>query len=199
MPETHAGTIRCRDRGRLGRLDPAACAGVSFSHRDELAWVRPPTTTGGRVSAARGRDCHDVIRPTWSGSGVHRRRRAAASRAEAAVDSSAVLERDLAAGPVSAGSAEHESLAPALGSYFFIGIVLTTALPVDQREADRCGTCRPVSTPVRPGRSSHTVRRAPFLVSTIRHRGDITGELGSDRQWLFGCDVCRTMCPWNRR
>jgi len=35
---------------------------------------------------------------------------------------------------------------------------------------------------------------------TIEHRGDIAGELADQiGEWLFGCDVCQEVCPWNRK
>ncbi|MBP8976757.1 MAG: tRNA epoxyqueuosine(34) reductase QueG, partial [Bacteroidetes bacterium] len=34
---------------------------------------------------------------------------------------------------------------------------------------------------------------------TIEHRGKISEELGAKFQnWIFGCDVCQNVCPWNR-
>ena len=35
---------------------------------------------------------------------------------------------------------------------------------------------------------------------TIEHRGEIEAELGSRMgEWQFGCDLCQTACPWNRK
>jgi epoxyqueuosine reductase len=35
---------------------------------------------------------------------------------------------------------------------------------------------------------------------TIEHRGAVHADMRSDvGDWLFGCDICQEVCPWNRR
>ncbi|HEV8305191.1 MAG TPA: tRNA epoxyqueuosine(34) reductase QueG [Gemmatimonadales bacterium] len=92
---------------------------------------------------------------------------------------------------------------PEIGSFTFIGVVLTDAdlapdLPFD---ADRCGTCRrcldacPTHAFAGPGDLD---ARACISYLTIEHRGAFSHEQRADvGGWLFGCDVCQDVCPWN--
>jgi epoxyqueuosine reductase len=123
----------------------------------------------------------------------------------AAVDSSAVLERDLAARAGLGWIGKNTNLlTPSLGSYFFIGVVLTTAAPAfDHRQPDRCGTCTACldACPTRAFVGPYVLdARRCISYLTIEHRGDIPGELCDGLgEWLFGCDVCQDVCPWNRK
>src|SRR5213080_3616601 len=92
---------------------------------------------------------------------------------------------------------------PELGSFTFIGVVLTDAelaadLPFD---ADRCGTCRRCldACPTQAFAGPRDLdARACISYLTIEHRGEFSPtERAQVGDWLFGCDVCQDVCPWN--
>jgi epoxyqueuosine reductase len=155
---------------------------------------------------ARGADYHEVMRPRLKDLVDYLREAGGADvRSRAAVDTSAVLERDLAAAAGLGWIGKNTNLiAPQAGSYFFIGTVLTTAaLLPDGPIADHCGTCTacldacPTQAFVAPWVLD---ARRCLAYLTIEHRGDVADELKpAVRDWLFGCDVCQEVCPWNRK
>jgi nicotinamidase/pyrazinamidase len=94
-------------------------------------------------------------------------------------------------------------LHPALGSFFFIGVVLTTAeMAPDAPLPDRCGTCTRCLEACPTGAFVDAyVMDARRCISylTIEHRGTIPVELRDTvGELAFGCDACQTVCPWNR-
>jgi len=205
----YAGTMRYLERGRAERLDPErllpGCRSVvavaqSHNHPDADPSWRPV------ARYARGRDYHDLMRPRLRElAGFIREAAGPPVRCRAAVDTSAVLERDLAARAGLGWIGKNTNLlSPALGSYVVLGVVLTTAaLEPDARQPDRCGTCTACLDACPTGAFA-----GPYVLDarrclsylTIEHRGEVPAELcGSVADWVFGCDVCQEVCPWNRK
>jgi epoxyqueuosine reductase len=94
---------------------------------------------------------------------------------------------------------------PQLGSYLFLGeILLGFPLKADRPfETDYCGSCSACvdSCPtacILPDRTLDANRCISYL--TIEHRGSIPFEQHEKIDgWIFGCDVCQKVCPWNKR
>jgi epoxyqueuosine reductase len=155
---------------------------------------------------ARGSDYHDLMRPRLAAVVDYLREAGGSAIASrAAVDTSAVLERDLAARAGLGWIGKNTNLiAVGGGSYFFIGIVLTTAaLMPDGPATDHCGTCTACldacPTQAFVGPWVLDARRC-LAYLTIEHRGDVADDWKPEmRDWLFGCDVCQEVCPWNRK
>jgi len=203
------GTMEYLQRSRDDRVDPqrllpgcrsVVAVALAYASDDEDGdW-------GPVARYARGRDYHDVMRPRLAAlARVIEEAGGGEARTRVAVDTSAVLERDLAARAGLGWIGKNTNvLAPGLGSCFFIGIVLTTvAMTEDARVADHCGTCQacldacPTDAFVAP-----YVLDARRCISylTIEHRGHVDESLRPALgDWVFGCDICQDVCPWARK
>ena len=210
----NAGGMSYLERGLTQRLDP----------RQGVPLVRSVITVGypylpppvppvdwqrelrGRIAAyALGGDYHRLV--------AQRLRALAAQIAvlrpgavlRPAVDTSAVLEREWAAlGGIGWFGKNTNILHHEDGSYFFLGELLTDLeLDPDPPVAEHCGTCtrcldRCPTAALKPG----YVLDARLCISylTIEHRGTIPIELRDKLgNWIFGCDVCQEVCPWNEK
>ncbi len=90
------------------------------------------------------------------------------------------------------------------GSYFFLaeillGIELTPDQPITESFCGDCTRCL-VTCPTRALREPYTLdanRCISYL--TIEHGDEIPEELRSHMgDWIFGCDICQIICPWNK-
>lgn len=167
-----------------------------------------PTTAGqGRVSRyAWGTDYHDLIHQRLAQLVHLHRRLKPESSVRGVVDSAPLLEREFAqlAGLGWIGK-NTLLLNKRLGSWFFLAALLTSEeLVYDQPfDGSHCGTCRacldacPTGALVAP---YHLDARRCISYLTIELRDHIPlGLREAHGSWVFGCDVCQDVCPWNRR
>jgi len=205
----YAGTMGYLER-RLGeRLEPArvlpgarsvVCVALNYYQGEPS----PDPSWAPVARYAWGRDYHDLMTPKLLALGTHLAE-ACGAVSKGYVDTGPVLERDLAARAGLGWVGKNTMLLhPDLGSWFLIGVLLTTAaLDFDEPLPDRCGTCRACLDACPTGAFA-----APYVLDarrcisylTIEHRGPIPPALEDGLgAWEFGCDVCQDVCPWNRK
>ena len=205
----YAGTMGYLER-RLGeRVEPArvlpgarsvVCVALNY-YQGELA---PDPSWAPVARYAWGRDYHDVMTPRLDALGAYLAE-ACGAASRGYVDTGPVLERDLAARAGLGWVGKNTMLLhPELGSWFLIGVLLTSAeLDFDEPLPDRCGSCRACLDACPTGAFA-----APYVLDarrcisylTIEHRGAIDPALEAELgPWQFGCDVCQDACPWNRK
>ncbi|HVF89625.1 MAG TPA: tRNA epoxyqueuosine(34) reductase QueG [Blastocatellia bacterium] len=198
-PELHA---------HPGRLAPSALSLVTLAINYYASAPRfEHEQRYGRVARyAWGRDYHDVVRPRLLEL-VSRVESLAGReiRARCFVDAVPLLERAAAARAGLGFFGKNTNLLqPQSGSWFFLSeILLDLELPPDNREIKTsCGSCRRCLDACPTGAFAGPYRldsRLCISYLTIENKGPIPRELRSGMgEWIFGCDVCQDVCPFNR-
>jgi epoxyqueuosine reductase len=193
------------------RADPAVYfpgvrSAVCVAVRYRTTLEDPPDESHGRIARyALGDDYHDRIKPRLYDLADWLRETVRGCETRCGVDTVPVMEKELAARAGVGWIGKNTCVIhPRDGSFLLLGEVLTTLdLPVDDPAVDRCGTCTrcidacPTAAITAPYQLDAT-RCISYL--TIEHRGEIAADLQRQMgDWLFGCDVCQDVCPWNRR
>lgn len=207
------GTMRYMEEGGEARRDPRALLPGARSILSLAAgyWSarRAPGDAGpehGKVSRyAWGRNYHDVLRERMDVLLEEIREMAPGCDGLVMTDAAPLFEKAIAERAGLGWIGKHTNLITRThGSWVFLGeILLTIALPADDPfPADLCGSCArcieacPTGALAAP-RELDASRCISY--ATVEHRGPISERFrGRMDRWVFGCDVCQEVCPWNR-
>jgi len=202
----YAGTMTYLHRQAEKRKDPRRIVPEARSGVVTLTNYFHQTAQHGVAQYAWSSDYHDVLGARLEQLATAIRELIPGTSTRCYVDAGPVPERELAQRAGLGWIGKNMMLIhPEIGSFTFIGVVLTDAdlapdLPFD---ADRCGTCHACldACPTHAFPEPHVLdatRCISYL--TIEHRGDFNAQQRGDvggGEWVFGCDVCQDVCPWN--
>jgi epoxyqueuosine reductase len=165
-----------------------------------------PASRGRVARYARGVDYHQLMWQQLDQLLSWIQERAPDCTGRSVVDTAPLLERDFARRAGLGWFGKNTMLLNKhWGSYFFLGALLLDLRLVEDGPhiAQHCGTCTacldacPTDAFVGPGQLD---ARRCISYLTIEHRGPIyVGLREGMGDWVFGCDVCQEVCPWNRR
>lgn len=154
---------------------------------------------------ALGKDYHKVVRKKLKTLLHEIRLLAGDVQGRVFVDSAPILERDWAKRSGLGWMGKNTLLiSPAKGSWFFLGeIIIDTELSYDLPIKDHCGTCRRCieACPTQAISSEGYLMDGSKCISylTIELKNEIPSSFeGKMEDWVFGCDICQQVCPWNR-
>ncbi|MCM2370091.1 tRNA epoxyqueuosine(34) reductase QueG [Aporhodopirellula aestuarii] len=172
--------------------EPGDCSDAAFAKVARYTW--------------QGTDYHDVIHPKLKRIRQMIQTRCPDANARGIVDTAPLMEREVAqlAGMGWRGK-NTLLLNRTLGSYFFLACVLVDVeLPTDSpHESDHCGTCTACldACPTNAFVGPHVLDASRCIsYLTIESRETIPEPLREGiGDWVFGCDVCQEVCPWNRK
>jgi epoxyqueuosine reductase len=179
--------------------------GLNYLTDEPLA----PTVGSGRVSryAWNDNDYHDLVRARLRQLANAVRAIQPDCRTRGVVDTAPLLERDFASLAGIGWQGKNTLLInKKLGSWLFLAALLVDVeLEYDEPHlASHCGTCTrcldecPTEAFPKPG-VLDARRCIAYLNIELRDR-PIPAELRHGvGDWLFGCDVCQDVCPWNHK
>ena len=196
-------------RQRAERLDPArllpgvrSVVALALSYLEDTG---EPEPAHGRVARyARGRDYHGVMKRRLKDLVGRLRARDPEVRTYHSSDLAPVMEKAWAERAGVGWVGKNGCLiTPRFGSWVLLAtVLLDRELEPDSPHPERCGSCAaclpacPTGAIVEPG---FVDARRCISFQTIERRGPIPEEVAERLgPWVFGCDDCQTVCPWNR-
>ncbi len=213
--EGRHGSMAWMERHFDKRIDPTRLVDGARSVVSVLCSYYQPveapdrTAEGARVGKisryAWGEDYHGVLKDKlyrlyhWLGDEV-----GGEVHGRAFVDSAPVMDKAWAARAGLGWQGKHTNLLNRdLGSFFFLGeLIVDVPLAPDGPVADHCGSCTrcldacPTDALYQPY-ALDANRCISYLTIEDRAR-DVPEPLTPDLDgWVFGCDICQDVCPWN--
>ena len=195
----HRATVRQDPRHLLPSARSIVCVAKVYNQPERVPHIAQYAITD---------DYHDVMKRSLEQLAAKLREIHGEFEYRAVVDTAPLLERSYARLAGLGWIGRNTCLInQELGSWVYLGELLTS-LPLESGvpAPDRCGTCTrcidacPTGA-IQPG-GLRTVLDANRCISyyTIEHRGDIPQDWREPlADWVFGCDICQDVCPWNRR
>ncbi len=195
-----------------GPLNPLAPPQSSFSARGKgtstSSNTSQLTTDNSQFKISRyayGEDYHHVIRKKLKAMVAELQQEIGEFHGRVFVDSAPVMERDWAKRSGQGWIGKNTLLIhPKKGSYFFLAeIILDIELDYDHPIRDHCGTC----TKCIDACPTDAISPEGYILDGSKCISYLTIELksqipesfkGQMEDWIFGCDICQEVCPWNR-
>ncbi|MBS1562481.1 MAG: tRNA epoxyqueuosine(34) reductase QueG [Bacteroidetes bacterium] len=168
-----------------------------FEHRGE----------GGKVARyAWGDDYHDVIPERLDRIVAAIKAIDPTAECKRYTDTGPILEKQWAVRAGLGWQGKHSNiLRRDIGSWFFLGVIITT-MPLEPSKPmeDHCGTCTacidgcPTKAIVEPYVVDARSCISYWTIEAKAHEEFPSNVVEHLDGWIFGCDVCQDVCPWNR-
>ncbi|RFN59599.1 tRNA epoxyqueuosine(34) reductase QueG [Marixanthomonas ophiurae] len=153
---------------------------------------------------AYGRDYHFVIKDKLKQLLNHIQEEIGDVHGRAFVDSAPVLDKAWAAKSGLGWIGKHSNLlTKQTGSFYFIAeLIVNLDLEYDTPVTDHCGSCTACidACPTQAIVDPYVVDGSKCIsYLTIELKNEIPTEFSKKMDdWMFGCDICQDVCPWNR-
>lgn len=192
-------------KSRIDHVLPGANSAIAI----RVGYNQPvDLTTLPRIARyAIGRDYHKVLRSGMKKLVTRAQQLEPKASFRICVDSAPVFERAIAQQAGLGWFGKNSCLIDSkFGSWFFLGVILTDLELEPSRPAKGgCGTCHlcidacPTGAIVKLKDRWVVDSRDCISYLTIEKKGEFTKEQGKKlNEWIFGCDVCQEVCPFNQ-
>ncbi len=203
------GEMRYMENHFDKRLDPTKLVEDSKSVISLLLNYYPSETqndqTAPKISKyAYGTDYHFVIKDKLKTLLHTLQDKIGAIKGRAFVDSAPVLDKAWAAKSGLGWIGKHSNLlTQQVGSFYFIAeLIVDLELEYDTPVTNHCGTCTACidACPTQAITEPYVVDGSKCIsYFTIELKDNLPESVkGTFNDWMFGCDVCQDVCPWNR-
>jgi epoxyqueuosine reductase len=155
---------------------------------------------------AYGKDYHEVIREKLNRFVELIRQQFGEIQGRGFVDSAPVLERTWAQRSGLGWIGKNGNLInKQMGSFFFIATLITDLdlIPDDPFAKDYCGSCTRCidacpTDAILPDKVVDGSKCISYFTIELKDMLIPTDMQGKFENWIFGCDICQDVCPWNR-
>lgn len=208
LKNSHHGKMGYMENHFDKRLDPRllvdgakSVISLSYNYYPE---VHQNTETYKIAKYAYGQDYHKVIKSKLKELSTFIQEKIGVVHGRAFVDSAPVMERAWAKKSGLGWVGKHSLiLQKQQGSFFFLAeLILDVELEYDTPVTDHCGTCTKCidACPTKAILPNNTVDGSKCIsYFTIELKDAIpSSHKGQFEDWMFGCDICQDVCPWNR-
>ncbi len=209
LKESFHGEMSYMARNLDKRLDPCllveGCKSLVMVALNYFPSSNQTPSTPKEARFAYGLDYHQIIRGKLNQLLDKIREQGVTVNGRAFSDSAPIMERYWAwkAGLGWLGKNQNLIL-PGSGSYFLLGeLIIDLDLDYGAPVKNQCGSCtrclEACPTQALDGKRLDARRCLSYL--TIEKKGPFTAaeaKMVGDNEWIFGCDICQEVCPWNR-
>jgi epoxyqueuosine reductase len=213
LAQAYHGEMEYMEKGLEKRTDPRnvlpgakSVVSVALNYYTDVA--HSPDRGVGRISRyAWGDDYHEILKGRLEALLLLVKSEYPEAEGKVFVDTGPVMDKAWAARAGIGWQGKHTNIITReFGSWVFLGeIILDTELEYDNPIANYCGTCT-LCIDACPTRAIIQ----PYLLDSNLCISYLTIELGGNREfseelkpkvgnWIFGCDICQDVCPWNRK
>ncbi len=189
----------------IKKLFPSAVSVISVGHNYYAEQEHPESKDAGKISRyAWGRDYHKIIKKKLKLLLQEIIKIESSADGRIFVDTAPVQDKLWAQNAGIGWQGKNANIISRdLGSWLFLGeLALNIDLDCDQPAKNYCGNCSACidACPTQALSEYKLDSRRCISYLTIEHRdSQIPAELSKKMQnWIFGCDICQQVCPWNK-